>query len=289
MGDERVYCSDLCLASGEPMLGTAVQVDVWLLLEYRPAWRRKAVEDNDLDPAIQAWLREQVAAFEATGRKVRPQLVRRPGRDDAGVTVFVAEDGGLARREVEDYRDLAGLDLAEADLEAVAEPHYFVCTNGQRDLCCARYGLPTWTRLQEAVGERAWQTTHVGGHRFAPNVLVLPQAALYGRVTEDAVPAFVETIEGGGLATEFLRGRSMWPPEAQAAEALVDDAKTLKEVQGEEVTFATALGETTVRVRRAETPWPMIPSCGVTDPEDAFPIVSLRRDALQEVPCVEVP
>ena len=275
MSQERVYCSDLCLASGEPMLGTAVQVDVWLLLEYRPAWRRKAVEDNDLAPDVQAWLREQVAAFEATGRKVRPQLVRRPGRDDAGVTVFVAEDGSLARREVGDYRDLAGLDLAQADLEAAAEPHYFVCTNGQRDLCCARYGLPTWTRLQEAVGDRAWQTTHVGGHRFAPNVLVLPQGALYGRVTEDAVPGFVETIEAGGVATEFLRGRSMWPPEAQAAEAQLNGgARTLKQVQGEEVTFATDSGETTVRVRRSEAPWQMIPSCGITEPEDVFPFLS---------------
>ena len=257
------------------MLGTAVQVDVWLLLEYRPAWRRKAVQDNDLAPEIQAWLHEQVTAFEAAGRKVRPQLVRRPGRDDAGVTVFVAEAGSLARREVGDYRDLTGLDLAKADLEEVAEPHYFVCTNGQRDLCCARYGLPTWTRLQESVGERAWQTTHVGGHRFAPNVLVLPQGALYGRVTEDAVPSFVETIEADGVATEFLRGRSMWPPEAQAAEAQLNGgARTLKQVQGEEVTFATDSGETTIQVRRSRTPWPVIPSCGVTEPEDVFPFLS---------------
>ncbi|MYE22766.1 MAG: hypothetical protein F4Y01_02300 [Gammaproteobacteria bacterium] len=274
MGQERVYCSDLCLASGEPMLGTAVQVDVWLLLEYRPAWRRKAVDDNDLAPETLAWLRQQVGAFEASGRKVRPQLVRRPGRDDAGVAVFVAQDGCLGRLDVGDYRDLAGLNLTEAELEVVSEPHYFVCTNGQRDLCCARYGLPAWTRLQEAVGERAWQTTHVGGHRFAPNVLVLPQGALYGRVTEDSVAAFVETIEAGDLAKQFLRGRSMWPPEAQAAEALLEGASTLKAVHGEDVTFATASGEKTVRVRRASSPWKMIPSCGVTEPEDVFPFVS---------------
>ena len=274
MSQERVYCSDLCLASGEPMLGTAVQVDVWLLLEYRPAWRRKAVDDNDLAPETLDWLAGQVAALEERGLRVRPQFVRRPGRDDAGVAIFVGQGGSLYRRDVADYSDLAGLDLAESELEAVAEPHYFVCTNGQRDLCCARYGLPTWTRLQEAVGERAWQTTHVGGHRFAPNVLVLPQGALYGRVTEDAVPGFVETIESGGLATEFLRGRSMWPPEAQAAEAQLNGAtRSLKRVQGEEVTFATDAGETTIRVQRSKEPWQMIPSCGVTEPEDVFPFI----------------
>ena len=74
---------------------------------------------------------------------------------------------------------------------ARSAPQYFVCTNGQRDLCCARFGLPTYAALRERVGERVWQTTHVGGHRFAPNVLTLPQAALYGRVQPadvDAVP-----------------------------------------------------------------------------------------------------
>ncbi len=274
MSQERVYCSDLCLASGEPMLGTAVQVDVWLLLEYRPAWRRKAVQDNDLAPQTTDWLTQQVARLEAQGLKVRPQFARRPGRDDAGVAVFVGQGGNLYRHEVADYGDLAGLDLVESELEAVAEPHYFVCTNGQRDLCCARYGLPAWTRLQEAVGERAWQTTHVGGHRFAPNVLVLPQGALYGRVTEDAVPGFVEAIEAGGLAAEFLRGRSAWPPAAQAAESLVDGACDLKGIRDDEVTFATASGEKTVRVQRASKPWRMIPSCGVTEPEDAFPFMA---------------
>ena len=255
------------------MLGTAVQVDVWLLLEYRPAWRRKAVDDNDLAPATMDWLARQVAAFEAEGHKVRPQLVRRPGRDDAGVAVFIGQGGNLHRLEVADYSDLAGLDLAEAELEGVAEPHYFVCTNGQRDLCCARYGLPAWTRLQEAVGERAWQTTHVGGHRFAPNVLVLPQGALYGRVTEDAVPGFVETIEAGGLASEFLRGRSAWPPPAQAAEPLVEGVLELKGVDADNVTFDTATGETTVRVQRSAKPWQMIPSCGVTEPDEIFPFL----------------
>ena len=256
------------------MLGTAVQVDVWLLLEYRPAWRRKAVEDNDLAPETMEWLARQVAAFEAQGLLVRPQFVRRPGRDDAGVAVFVGQGGSLHRCEVADYGDLAGLDLAEAELEEVAESHYFVCTNGQRDLCCARYGLPAWTRMQEAVGERAWQTTHVGGHRFAPNVLVLPAGALYGRVTEDAVPGFVEAIEAGGLAPEFLRGRSAWPPPAQAAEPLVEGACEFRNVDGDAVTFATTNGDKTVHVRRSGEPWQMIPSCGVTEEEEAFPFVS---------------
>ena len=47
--------------------------------------------------------------------------------------------------------------------------YWNMLTNGQRD------GLPAHARLRELVGAPAWQTTHIGGHRFAPNVLVLPQ------------------------------------------------------------------------------------------------------------------
>ena len=282
MREERVYCSDLCLEAGEPMLGTATRVDVWVLLEYRRTWRRKATDDNDLPPPVAAWLARQVEALSAGGL-VRPQFVRRPDRDGGGdgVTVFLARNGSLSRTVVAGYDDLLSLDLDGARMDEVAEPHYFVCTNGQRDLCCSRYGLPAWTRLDEIAGERAWQTTHVGGHRFAPNVLVLPQGALYGRVTEAEVPGFAETVEAGRLSLEHLRGRCAWPAEAQAAEALVDGGGTLKAVDGGDVTFETPSGERTVRVRRAESPWRMIPSCGVTEAEEAFPLVAelVQREA----------
>jgi hypothetical protein len=66
-----------------------------------------------------------------------------------------------------------------------------VCTNGRRDLCCARFGTPVYNYLKNEEpgfpGLRAWQSTHMGGHRFAANLLWLPQGVLYGRV--DALSA----------------------------------------------------------------------------------------------------
>ena len=60
---ERQYCSDLSRAAGEPLAGTAATVDVWLLLEYRPVWRGKAVTDNDLPPAVTDWLDRQMESM----------------------------------------------------------------------------------------------------------------------------------------------------------------------------------------------------------------------------------
>ena len=267
----RDYCADVCAAAGEPMLGTAPQVDVWLLLEYRPPWQGKALEENDLPQSIRAWLANIVAGFAAQGRKARPQFIRQPESERSSITLYLARDGELRCFQGRGYEEVERLDLGSSALEPLTAPRYFVCTNGQRDLCCARYGLPTYARLRESVGERAWQTTHVGGHRFAPNVLALPQGALYGRVFAGEVADFVAEVEDGRLSFPHLRGRSAYPPEAQAAEAKLPNAGALRGVEGNAVTFATTHGEQTVRVRRADTPMEIIASCGKTEPELIYP------------------
>ncbi|MCY4056754.1 MAG: hypothetical protein OXG44_02005 [Gammaproteobacteria bacterium] len=277
MSDDRVYCSDLCLASGEPMLGTAVEVDVWLLLEYKPAWKPKAIEDNDLARRTRDWLDRTLAAVDESGRKARAQFIRRPELDTDETTLFIAEEGTLKRFRSLGYDEIQELTLDSARLEAVPETHYFVCTNGQRDLCCARYGLPAYAELRTLTGDRTWQTTHLGGHRFAPNVLVLPQGAIYGRVFPEKIAAFVETIETGALSTDHLRGRSAYSPEAQVAEALLDGAQELRSVDGGTVTFETANGIATVDVQPASTPLEIIASCDRTEPEAVFPLQPVGR------------
>ena len=277
MSDDRVYCSDLCLAAGEPMLGTAVEVDVWVLLEYKPAWKSKALEDNDLALRTRDWLDRTLAAVAESGRKARAQFIRRPELDTDETTLFIGEEGTLKRFRSLGYDEIQGLGLDSPRFEEVPETHYFVCTNGQRDLCCARYGLPTYAELRTRVGNRTWQTTHLGGHRFAPNVLVLPQGAIYGRVFPEEVADFVETIETGALSTDHLRGRSAYSPEAQVAEALLDGAGTLRSVDGGTVTFETANGIATVDIQPAATPLEVIASCGRTEPEAVFPLRPVGR------------
>ena len=270
----RDYCADLCAAAGEPMLGTAPEVDVWLLLEYRPPWQSKALEENDLPPTTRAWLANVVDGFAAQGRKVRPQFIRQPEEAErSSITLYLASDGELRRFEGRDYEEVERLDLRSSALEPVSEAHYFVCTNGQRDLCCARYGLPTYARLRLFAGERAWQTTHLGGHRFAPNVLALPQGALYGRVFADEAARFASAVEDRRLSLPHLRGRSAYPPEAQAAEAKVENAGALLGAEGSVVTFATPNGERTVRVERLATPLEIIASCGKTETELVYPFI----------------
>ena len=78
-------------------------------------------------------------------------------------------------------------ELAERDLKELAagimpsfgvvwdDPLYLVCTHGKRNVCCARLGGPLAQALAARHPGQVWETTHVGGHRFAAN-LVHPAA-----------------------------------------------------------------------------------------------------------------
>ncbi len=274
---ERAYCSEL--NSAEPLLGTADVVDVWVLLEYRPAWQAKAIKHNELNPEVKAWLVDGIAKLEAQGLRVRPQMVRQPeiDRPDTRLLLYHQDrlHGGLLREfgaGTEGYTDLTttGIDELVADAQQgriIEDAQYFVCTNGQRDRCCARFGLLTYAKLREVVGARVWQTTHLGGHRFAPNVLTLPQGVLYGRVVTEAVESFVDAVETGQMLSDYIRGRSCYPKHVQAAEVIAAQADLrLLHVDGDEaratVTFAGKSSSVSVTVKQASEPLEVVASCG---------------------------
>lgn len=280
---ERTYCSQA--NPEEPMLGTADVVDVWLLLEYRPVWKARAIDENDLSEGVRRWLAEGMAALGAAGLKARPQMIRQPEIDRSDTRLLVHHEGVLREFGTgkAGYEDLMRTPIerlvGDSTLGGVVDaPRYFVCTNGRRDLCCARFGLPAYARLRELVGERAWQTTHLGGHRFAPNVLVLPQGTLYGRVTPEEMEAFVAEVESGGLPAAKLRGRSRYPKLVQAAEGFAGRADLrLLEVDGDEdravVSFAHAHETLRVAIRRSREPFRTLGSCGDEESKVVCPFV----------------
>lgn len=88
----------------------------------------------------------------------------------------------------------------------------FVCVHAARDERCGRCGPPLLDALRRAceaeglddVTVRA--TSHVGGHKYAANVLVYPDGVWYGYVTPEDVPRLVGHLRGGRLIKELHRG-----------------------------------------------------------------------------------
>lgn len=99
------------------------------------------------------------------------------------------------------------------------EPLLLVCTNGKKDVCCAVRGRPVALALAERWPEQTWECTHTGGDRFAANVLLLPDGAIYGGLGTDTALEAVEAHRDGrpGAVQQHLRGLIGHPRPVQAA------------------------------------------------------------------------
>lgn len=254
-----VYCALASPDAGEGLFGSAAaDTEVWLVLEYDAPWAPKPLEAPELLPAPIA---EQMASWLADVPKSRHQFIRRPGRPaGAPFSFYVGCSRERAPWMVEipltSYEELRDLDLASILRDEAApggrrvdRPLHLVCTHGKRDRCCARWGVPLYQALADAVPDAAWQTTHLGGHRFAANVLSLPHGISYGQVTPEEAPALSEAHRAGLFYDlSRLRGRTCYGRPAQAAEYFLRRESGDRALEGLTLVSSEPSGEASWRV-----------------------------------------
>ena len=228
----RPLCADIARETREPLTATASRIDHWLLVEYRGLWSRDVLGGSLLSERAKAALRAQLQALPRS----RLLFIRRPERRAReGRMVYLARStegkSSLAGLEVGHVDELVGVDLAAA-ASPVDKPLLVVCTHGKRDRCCARYGRPLYDRLRaEAEDDSVWQSTHVGGDRFAGNLVCLPHGLYFGRVAADDVWPLLDEYLARRIYLPRYRGRSCYSFPEQAAEHAVREAGDLTEVE----------------------------------------------------------
>lgn len=224
---ERSFCSDESAARDEPLHGTASTVRRWIAVEQSGPWGPNALRESRLGPDASDALR---ALGRAAGARVL--LIRRHGRyEQSGHQVRVAFTG-------RDRRWLEALHFESTDAllahdfgalrrgrsvggERLDHVELFVCTHGKHDPCCARKGRAIAEALDSERRDRTWETSHIGGDRFAGNLLALPFGIYYGRVEPAQALRLAKRLDEGLLDLSHYRGRSSYPFAAQAAEWLV--------------------------------------------------------------------
>ena len=217
-------CALAALRRGDPLLATASVVRRWLLVEEPGAWGRAGLTTSPIDPRVAS-----TVAARAQRHGVRVQLIRRPGRRHRRQERRIALVSSAPGRERVWWRTIHAdtelldipLEHAEdppADFTPSREPIYLVCTHGRKDVCCAIWGRPVVTNLAAHRPSNTWETTHVGGDRFAPNLVVLPHGLYYGQLSPEIALAAVKAYEEAQVLPGYLRGRTPYPPPAQAAE-----------------------------------------------------------------------
>ncbi|MBV9924305.1 MAG: hypothetical protein JOZ96_04625 [Acidobacteria bacterium] len=259
-GQSRFFCSELSRRAGERVAGTASTGAVWLLLEYPHGWGRHAFQESALPAEVKQFFKDATARI----RHSRILFVKTDrGRRDARMNLFVIRcrerSPFVVRLQVEKYFDLLRYDLAEIASgrdpqggEVGAGPLYLVCTHGRRDKCCAKFGMPLYNTLRERAGECVWQSSHVGGDRFAGNLVCFPHGLFYAHATPESARRTVEAYNEGRILAEGFRGRACYSNQIQAAEAFVREEAGLSGVEDLHFLSSHAEGADAWRVRFEE-------------------------------------
>lgn len=208
-------------------MGSVKQVKTWFLLQYEGAMGAHALDESDIPADVKEYLNGVVETTpNSRSLLVKSQSVGAGYRLRFMIVNSREIDPYYVEFELDGYGDLEHLDLPDSSPGAEDsgglvghEPFYLVCTNGRRDPCCAANGLPVFNAFCEHSEDLAWQSSHVGGHRFAANVLAFPQGIYYGRVRPDDVDRLIEAGNSGQILIGHYRGRACYPKIVQAAAA----------------------------------------------------------------------
>jgi len=271
-------CSARSLDLGERLAGTAPFERGFLVLEEPGPWGRDALRDGPLEPGAAAAI-ERAAAL--AGLKVilvrRSQARYTPAPHHAWLACVTPRERFLEALTLGAPEEILGLDLSGvADGRPTGtgtledEPLHLVCTHGRRDACCARLGRPLWRALGAAAPGRVWQCSHLGGHRFAATMAVLPLGVWLGRVPVARALSIAQDARAGRADPDLLRGRAGCTPAHQVADIAVRhehgiaevDAVELVGIDGHRVTLRAASATHTMDVRREPTGEDRPVSCG---------------------------
>jgi hypothetical protein len=231
-----------CLVSkdlGEQLFGTASPTEVWVLLEYRGGWGREAFAEAEIPQDVKDRLNIQLKSIPRS----RMQLIKHARHLEGSLAFYVAvareSDRRLYRFWMAHYEHIQAIDLLAvvaddpkyADAKISGSLH-LVCTNGNRDKCCAKFGLEIYQEMATHHGDNVWQTTHLGGHRFAATAVSLPQGIVHGRIETGRSNELLSDIERGIVHVETYRGRACYDEHVQAADYYLRSETGITELDG---------------------------------------------------------
>lgn len=229
---ERFFCSDAARTRADPLAGTAPYGSVWVLIEHRGGWPPNGFDGLNLDPSTKG-----LVFSAAQSVRARVLLIRRPGRrgpeGPRRWAVLRHETPGACRQRwgtwshdqdlTEIVDALATFDNLGAPGELGCPPVVLVCAHGQHDTCCAVRGRPVGRALGERWPNLVWECSHVGGDRFAANVVVAPDGVYYGNLDATSSVAVLEEHLADRINAKHLRGYTdLFPPQQAALSAVLE-------------------------------------------------------------------
>ena len=222
------FCSKTSINNNEFIYGTASNNKYWLLVEYSSSWSDDPIKNNLLEKV----LNERFLNLSIQSEKPRILFIKKTRKQKSISLFFIIckeNDAKLKKLIFNAYKDILKVKIEEVFLRLEKEKTFFnnqdsiylVCTNGKRDKCCSKFGLPIFKELAKLRNQNAWQCSHVGGDRFAPNILCFPSGIYYGQVSVEKVKDIIVENENSRLFIDNLRGRCCYDRFTQVGEYFI--------------------------------------------------------------------
>ena len=148
---------------------------------------------------------------------------------------------------------------------------------------------PSRQALAATFPDETWESSHVGGDRFAGNLLAFPHGLYLGRVRPDEGADVARTYAGGRVPLGHLRGRSCYPMAVQAADYALREREGLDGLEDLELerteeregrstaTFRTPRGRFAVSVVvEASAPAPLTCHSRVEEPAPVYRVTAVE-------------
>ena len=235
------FCSVFSENKNEDPGGSAPSWKRCVIVEVEKPWEKEVAESRHFPPAVS----EALGRAEQRGVEVKLHCVA-PDKEysvegSTRVIYCSRPDGPFAGFNKDEFvvpSDQVG-PLVESLLDGSDAPRSFepyrqdtsktrdilVCTHGSHDTCCASFGYPIYHFLRfryapELSGAlRVWRVSHLGGHRFAPNLVDMPEGRNWVRLGRDALEALVYRNRPVSTMKQHYRGWvGLDSPFEQAAE-----------------------------------------------------------------------
>ncbi|WP_236738712.1 sucrase ferredoxin [Chroogloeocystis siderophila] len=201
-------------ANGEDLIGWAHNFDRYLLIEMPLPWSEDLWEKGDVLPQAVV---DKIKQVKASGTSLEPLVFcpdqeyshpdytrilyyDRPAQQFAQFrkqefVVPTAKLTDLVTALLDSSEHISEFESCRQNSDRIRE--FFVCTHGNVDAACAKFGFPIYRKLRSEYvpashgNLRVWRVSHFGGHQFAPTLIDFPEGRYWGRLEPEMLDLLV--------------------------------------------------------------------------------------------------
>jgi hypothetical protein len=208
------FCSVISKSNGEDPIGSADTYEHWLAMEMELPWSEKRLEENPIIAKAIALIHEKIKS----GINIRGQLIvpdreysqpghtrffyyHRPANLFANFEKheFIVPNGNVESFAIALLETIPKSPFQLTDWQKYRQNsshirELMVCTDGNVDLACGKFGSPIYQQLRsQYAGKqlRVWRINHFGGHEFAPTLLDWPSGHCWGHLSPEILNLLV--------------------------------------------------------------------------------------------------